>query len=330
MASRAFGSGLAAALLMASTWVSAPGFAWAQDMKVIGIANFGPHPALEQSVTGFKQELARLGYVEGKNVRYVMGDANFTPSMIPQILNQIEANKPSVILTVTTPVSQGAITSVTNKSIPLVFVLISDPVAAGLVPDWSHGSARFVGSASAMDYDAVLTFAKQMFPSAKKFGVLFAPGEANDVVAMKGLEVAAKNAGLAMQAVSVDSAIDVQQRTQMLSGVDFVYAIGSSLVQSSMPALASVTDRYRIPILSAETELIRKGVVAVSYAASYPLQGAQAARLASELLKGKKPSELSPIKPGKEDYAALISRKKFAQLGKPIPASLEGCNCFVD
>ena len=230
----------------------------------------------------------------------------------------------------TTPVSQAAITSVSDKRIPLVFVLISDPVAAGLVPNWNQGGPRFVGSASAMDYDAVLEFARQIFPDAKKFGVLYAPGEANDVVAMKSIEGAAKRAGLALQAVSVDAAIDVQQRTQMLSGVDFVYAIGSSLVQSSMPALASVTDRYRIPILSAETELIKKGVVAVSYAASYQVQGAHAARLAAELLKGRKTTELAPIKPGRQDYAALISRKKFAQLGKPVPAAFEHCNCFVD
>jgi len=317
-------------LLAGTALAAACAAANAQEPTVVGIANFGPHPALDQSVAGFKEELARLGYVDGKNVRFVYSDANFTPAMIPQILNQIEANKPSVILTVTTPVSQAAITSITDKRIPLVFVLISDPVAAGLVPNWKQGGTRFVGSASAMDYDAVLEFARQIFPNARRFGVLYAPGEANDVVAMKSIEGAAKRAGLDLQAVSVDSAIDVQQRTQMLAGVDFVYAIGSSLVQSSMPALASVTDRYRIPILSAETELIKKGVVAVSYAASYQVQGAHAAQLAAELLKGRKTSELAPVKPGRKDYAALISRKKFAQLGKPIPAAFEHCNCFVD
>lgn len=300
------------------------------EPTVVGIANFGPHPALDQAIAGFKQELARQGFAEGKEVRFVAADANFTPALIPQVLGQIEAQRPAVILTVTTPVSQAAITGVSNKGIPLVFLLISDPVAAGLVPSWQQGSARFVGSASAMDYDAVLAFAKRMFPGARKVGVLYAPGEANDVVAIKAIEVAAKKADMTLQAVSVDSTIDVPQRSQLLSSVDFVYAIGSNLVQSAMPAVASVTDRYKIPILSAETEMIKKGVVTVSYAASYPLQGGHAGKLAAEILRGKKPAELAPIKPGQADYLPLISRKKMKQLGKDVPPELAGCNCFTD
>lgn len=321
-------------LLAAALAAALPGAAMAQGAPaapaVVGIANFGPHPALQQAIDGFKAEMARHGYEEGRNVRYVMADANFSPAMIPQMLNQIEANRPSVILTVTTPVSQAAITSIANKSLPLVFLLISDPIAAGLVPSWKQGGPRFVGSASAMDYDAVLAFSKEMFPGAKSFGVMYSPGEANDVVAIRQIEEASKRAGIALKAVSVDAALDVPQRAQMLSDVDFIYVIGSNLVQSAMPAVTSVADRYRIPILSAETEFIKKGLVTVSYAASYPLQGSYAAKLAVELLKGRKTSELAPIKPGRADYTAIISRKKMAQLGKTVPPALANCNCFID
>lgn len=329
---RAFVASLALALALAAPAAHAQATAPpAGGNTVIGIANFGPHPALDQSVVGFKEGLRKLGYVEGKNTTYVYSDANFTPAMIPQILSQIEARKPSLILTVTTPVSQAALSSISDKGLPLVFCLVSDPIAAGLVPSWQQGSARFVGSASAMDYDAVLAFAKRVFPGAKRFGVLYAPGEANDVVAVKAIEAAANRQGMVLRKVSVDAAMDVPQRTQLLSDVEFVYAIGSNLVQSSMPAVASVTDRYKIPILSAETELIRKtGVVAVAYAASYSAQGAQAAGLAAEILHGKRPSQLAPRKPGPSDYTTLISRKKMAQLGRAVPAGLAACDCFVD
>jgi len=302
----------------------------AAQIKTIGIASFGPHPAMDAGISGFKQELASLGFIAGQNVRYVEADAAFTPALIPSMLARIEAARPDVILTVTTPVSQAAITSVKNKALPLVFLFISDPIAAGLVPDWQTGGARFTGSASAMNYPSVMQFAKRMFPQANSLGVLYAPGEANDVVAMRQVEQAAKEAGYLLKAVSVDAAVDVQQRSQLLSSVDFVYAIGSNLVQSAMPAVASVTDRYGIPILSAETEFIKQGVAAVSYAASYPLQGAQAARAAAQILNGKRTAEIPPVKPGPADYYTLISRKKLAQLGVPIPAAFANCNCFVD
>jgi len=298
--------------------------------KTIGIANYGPHPALSAAIGGFKDQLAKLGWEEGKNVRFVEADATFNPAIMPQMLTQIEASRPDVILTVGTMVSQAAISSIKNKQTPLVFVIVNDPVQAQLVPSWEAGSERFTGSASMMNYDIVLAFTKRMFPAAKSFGVLYAPGEINDVHTMEKLEVAAKKAGYALKAVSVDAAVDVQQRSQLLSGVDFVYAIGSSLVQSAMPAVASVTDRYGIPILSAETELIKKDVATVSFAASYPLQGAHAATIAAQLLQGKRPPELAPIVPGPADYNTLINRKKLAKLGRTLPAEFENCDCFVD
>lgn len=298
---------------------------------VVGIANFGPHPALSTTIQGFKDEMQTHGYVENKNVRYVYSDANFTPSLIPQTLAQIVAQQPSLILTVTTPVAQAAVRNVTNLAIPLVFAQVTDPVKAGIVPDWEHGSARINGTSSVTDYNAVLSFAKTVFPKAKKFGVLYNSGEVNDVAAIASLKEAAAKAGLEMMATSADSTVDVPQRASTLQGIDFFYAIGSSLIQSSMPAVASVTDHMHVPILSAEHELIRKGdIIAVAYAPSYESQGAHAADMALNMLKGVKPSAMPVYRAVPSDYKALINRRKFKALGLPVPAALDTCNCFVN
>jgi putative tryptophan/tyrosine transport system substrate-binding protein len=298
---------------------------------VIGIANFGPHPALSRTIAGFKQQLAKDGYVEGKNVRYAYSDANFTPSLIPQTLAQIAAQHPAVILTVTTPVAQAAVRNVADPSVKLVFSQVTDPVKGGLVPDWQHGSSRITGTSSATNYETVLKFAKQVFPNAKKFGVLYNAGEVNDVVAIADLKAAAEKAGLTMIANSVDSTIDVPQRASSMQGIDFFYAIGSNLVQSALPAVASITDRMHVPILSAEHELIRKGdIIAVAYAPSYESQGAHAAQLALKMLDGAKPSDLPTYRAIQADYVALINRRKLKELGLPLPASLQQCDCFVN
>lgn len=315
---------------MAVTLTAGSTVAEAQS-TVVGIANFGPHPALTRTITGFKEEMAKHGYIEGKTVSYAYSDANFTPGLIPQTLAQIVSQHPKVILTITTPVAQAAVRNVADARIPLVFSQVTNPVAAGLVPDWSHGSDRIVGTASVTDYDAVLLFAKRIFPRAKSFGVLYNAGEVNDVAAIKSLGVAAEKAGLKMVATSVDTTIDVPQRTGTMKGVDFFYAIGSNLVQSSLPAVASVTDRLKMPILSAEHELIRKSnLIAVAYAPSYESQGAHAADLALALMNGKKPSELAVYRPQPADYLALVNRKKLEQLGLAVPADMQDCKCFVD
>jgi putative ABC transport system substrate-binding protein len=298
---------------------------------VVGIANFGPHPALSRTIAGFKDEMRVHGYVEGRNVRYVYSDANFTPSLIPQTLAQIVAQHPSVILTVTTPVAQAAVRNVGDPGIPLVFSQVTDPVKAGLVPDWQHGSNRINGTSTVTDYGLVLGFAKKIFPKARKFGVLYNAGEVNDVAAIASLREAAAKAGLDMEATSADSTVDVAQRAGSLQGIDFFYAIGSNLIQSALPAVASVTDRLHIPILSAEHELIRKGdIIAAAYAPSYESQGAHAADIAIRMLDGVKPSAMPVYRAATADYKALIDRRKMSALGLAVPAAFDGCGCFVN
>ncbi|TGT20301.1 ABC transporter substrate-binding protein, partial [Mesorhizobium sp. M3A.F.Ca.ET.174.01.1.1] len=80
------------------------------------------------TIQGFKDEMAREGYVDGKNVNYAYSDANFTQALMPQMFSQILTKKPALILTVTTSVSQVARSVVTNPAIPLVFTEVTDPV----------------------------------------------------------------------------------------------------------------------------------------------------------------------------------------------------------
>jgi putative tryptophan/tyrosine transport system substrate-binding protein len=299
-------------------------------VTVIGIASLGPHPSLAKTIDGFKQQMAREGYVEGKNVTYVYSDANFTQALMPQMFSQISSIHPALILTVTTSVSQVARSAVVDPTTPLIFTEVTDPVAAGLVPSWQRGSDRFTGSSDLQNFDAVLAFAKKAFPKATSFGTLYNPGEANDVVTTKALEAAAKRAGLTFKPVSVDSVNDIVQRAQLLKGVGFVYITGSNLVQSAIPAVAASMLRLKIPVLSSETEAIKKGMATASYAVSMESVGANAAKLAGRVLHGEKTSALPVLTPAPTDYVTSISKTQFQAMGLPVPAVFEDCKCFIN
>lgn len=297
---------------------------------VIGIANLGPHPSIMKVIAGFKGEMARAGYVEGRNTTYVYSDANFTQSLMPQMFSEIVAKKPNVILTLTTSVSQTGLAAVTDKSIPMVFAMVTDPIRAGLVPDWEHGGPRFVGASDLQNFNAVLAFAKKLFPHAKSFGVLYNAGEVNDVTTIQMLKAAAKTAGLEFRPVSLDAVGDIPQRAQLLRGVDFLYLTGSNLVQSAVPAVASAMNRLKVPILSSETEFVKTGLAAANYAVSLQSIGVNAARLTEQILKGKSTSQLPVARPGPQDYVTTISRSKFKELGLTIPASIDSsCGCVI-
>jgi putative ABC transport system substrate-binding protein len=302
----------------------------AQADSVIAIANLGPHPSISQTIAGFKNEMTRRGYVEGKNTTYVYSDANFTQALMPQMFTQLTGKSPDLILTITTSVSQTALSAVGNRKLPLIFAMVTDPVKAGLVPSWENGSARFNGASDIQDFDAVLAFGKRLFPNAKSFGTLFNPGEVNDVVTTQKLEEAAKRAGLVFTPVSVEAVGDIAQRAQLLRGTGFLYVTGSNLVQSAIPAVASAAKQLKVPILSSETEFVKTGLAAANYAVSLTSIGVNAANLADQVLKGTPTSQLPVARPSADDYVTSINKKKFKELGLPIPASFDNCACFVE
>jgi putative tryptophan/tyrosine transport system substrate-binding protein len=298
--------------------------------KKVAIASFGPHGSLTQVMDGFKQALADKNYVDGKNIAYDYSDCNFDPALIPQVLAKLEATKPNLMLTVTTPMTQAAVKLVRDPSIPIVFAPVTDPVAAGLVPDWNHGSDRFVGASNMQSMEAVFGFATKLLGPVRSFGMLYNPGDANDVTGKTIAEAAAKQASLEFRAVSVDSVNDIQQRATALNGVSFIYAIPSSLLMPALPALAAAADRMGIPVISSSPQGAQEHVVLAAMSVSWTKVGYNAGLLAAQVLDGVKPSALPNYKPTAADHTPVISGRRLKQSGKALPAALADCNCVVD
>ena len=242
-----------------------------------------------QVIEGFKAALADKGYAEARTCTYEYSDCNFDPSLMPQVLAKLEAGKPDLMLTVTTPMTQAAVRLIRNKALPIVFAPVTDPVAAGLVPDWDHGSARFVGASNMQSTETVIEFAGKLLGKVKSFGMLFNPGDANDVVGKNLAEAAAKAKGMEFKAISVDSVNDIAQRAAALAGVDFIYAIPSSMLMPALPAIASTADRMGIPVISSSPQGVQEGVALAAMSVSWTKVGYNAGLLGAQILNGAKP-----------------------------------------
>ena len=143
---------LMAALLAGTAFFAAQ--ANAEPVK-IGIANFGPHPVLDSVVKGFKDGMTKRGYVEGKNVVYNYTHASFKPNLLPQALAKIQAGKPKLVVTVTTPVSQAG--KKMFAGIPYRDEFVKLPVAIRSIP----------GMTTSIKMPICISF-KPCYPSLKK------------------------------------------------------------------------------------------------------------------------------------------------------------------
>jgi putative ABC transport system substrate-binding protein len=219
-----------------------------------------------------------------------------------------------MIVAVTTPIAQSSIRVVTDKSIPIVFMSVVDPVVAQIVPSWQAGSATHTGATLYPDFNASLAFLKQLMPNAKRIGVPYNPGEDNDKTNMSEMRSIAPKHGLEVVEVGIDSPNDISQRIQSLQGkVDAVFVIQSNILQTSLPVIAASTQRIGVPAINTLDTPVRNHTFLAAHALSYERMGANAGRIAARILKGEKPAAIAPHRPAAEDFSLVISRKQAAQ-----------------
>ena len=289
------------------------------SIPLIAIANYGPHSSLQETIDGLKAKLTQLGYVEDKTIRYEITDVNFETSLVIQMLNKLKSNKPHIIVAISTPVAQAAKNTITD--IPVVYADVTDPVEAGLVSN--DPNSNITGTSDKQDLSLMFKLAKQLLPSAKKVGVLYSTGEANDLSLVNMLVATSKELGLEVVAIPVEHTRDVVTRMKLFKDkVDFIYTGSSGAIQASLPAISSAAQAMQLPLFNFNGEEVISHIALASYGVSHKQVGANAAIMIDKLLKGEKIGSIKPVYPTEEDHKAFISRKKADQLGLKIPTDL--------
>lgn len=317
---------LAAAVALIAT----AGFAHAQT-KRIAIASFGEHPALQGVVDGFKAKMKELGYAEGKDTSITFTHVNWERNLIPQMLTKIAADKPDVVVTITTPVTQSAVRVFTDPATPVVFAAIQDPVVAGVIPAWDKTGPNMTGASNLADMDGTLKFIKQMLPNAKRVGVPFNPGDDADNALREKLVAAAPKNGMELVLTSVDNTNDIPQRIQTFAGkVDAIYVFPSNLFQPATAQIGAIAGRLGIPAFNGLPAPVLKHEMLASYSVDFPAIGATAATMVDRLFKGEKVTAIKPTVPTPADHSVVISQQQLDKLKVKIPDAYANCpKCVV-
>jgi putative tryptophan/tyrosine transport system substrate-binding protein len=98
-----------------------PSSAAAAERYVIGISTLVHYPSLDAVQEGLKAELSSQGYIEGKNVNYVVDNANGQIQLAATIANDLVARNPNVIVAITTPMAQAVVKIARS---PVVFAAV--------------------------------------------------------------------------------------------------------------------------------------------------------------------------------------------------------------
>lgn len=292
------------------------------NLPIVAIANYGPHSSLASTIEGFKKQMLEEGFIENKNISYIIADVGFDQALIPQMIASLKAAKPKLMVVMSTPVAQFAKGAI--HDLPLVYSVITDPVDAGLIKDKNLPDKNMTGSSDMQDLVSFIKFAKTMLPHAKNIGLLYATSDSNDTALLKMMCTAATNQGMEVVAIPVEQPRDVPVRMQEFNHkVDLIYVGTSGPVQPTLPAIAAAAHKMHIPVFNAESQAVRDGLSLASYGVDYIAVGKNTAKLASAILSGKKQSELRPTYPNAADHHGVVNQKLAKEFDVVIPAGVE-------
>jgi len=259
----------------------------------IGITQIVSHPALDAAVEGFKAALTEKGF---SNITYDLQNAEGDMATTASIAQKFAADGLDLILGVATPTTQAVVKA--DKTTPIVFTAVTDPVGAGLVKDPEAPEANVTGVSDLQPVEPILELAKQFNPDAKAVGIVYNAGESNSVYIVEAAKEAAMQMGLELVEATASNSSEVKAAADSLVGrVDAIAVIGDNTAVTALEAIVKVCQENKIPLLAGDTDSVKRGAAA-GYGFDYADLGKQAGYQAAMILGG------TPIKDIPVEYAA--------------------------
>lgn len=291
-----------------------------KDVFRIGISQFITHQSLDATREGFVDELAKQGYIEGKNIEIDLQNAQGEQRNLKTISQQL-AESSDVVLAIATPSAQSLAN--TTQTTPVIFSAVTDPVSAKLVESREHPGGNVTGT-SDQSSDAISTqinLIKKVLPKAKTIGILYTQSEPNSVVQKDEAKRLLEEKGFTVVEKTILDSNNVKAAAEsLMAEVDMVFVPTDNIISSTMETVKQVSIKHKVPVFGGSTEMIAVGGL-YNYGTNYEELGRQTARMLVRVLKGEKPENIAVELP--EKLELHTNQEMAAALGIDI-SKLEG------
>jgi len=272
-------------------------------------------------VQAFEQELKKFGWMIGRNVQIETRWATASDAEIRRNAAELVALKPDVILahgsSTVGPMQQA------TRTIPIVFPVAGDPVAAGFVESLARPGGNITGFAL-FEYSIGakwLELLKQIVPRLTQAAVLQQTGLPAVLGQFGAIQSAAPSLGVEVKPMNVHDAASIETGVATFargSNGGMIVTAGA-LPQRHRDLIIALAARHKLPTVYFERSFVSAGGL-VSYGANETDQYRRAAGYVDRILRGEKPADLPVQAPTK--YELVINLKTAKALGLDVPQTL--------
>jgi putative tryptophan/tyrosine transport system substrate-binding protein len=290
-----------------------------QPAKIPKIGLLGAGFASAPWRESFQREFRKLGYIEGKNVAYESRHADNKYDRLPALAEELVRLKVDVIIAPGANDTRAAKNA--TKTIPIVFLsAVSDPVSLGLVDSLARPGGNITGFTTIGSVLAGkrLELLKETVPKLSRVAVLWNPENAGSAQVWKESQLPAKELGLQLHSMAVNSADEFergfQEAVKARSGA--LAVTGAALMSNNQKQVINLADKNRLPAIYNRENWVASGGL-MSYGPDEYEAYQRAAVMVDKILKGAKPADLPVEQPTK--FELVINLKTAKALGLTIP-----------
>ena len=270
-------------------------------------------------VEAFRQELSKLGWVEGKNINIEYRSADQKNERLPELAEDLVRLKVELIVVSGTAPAVAAKSATTT--IPIVMTNSGDPVAAGLVASLARpgGNVTGLSSLSPELNTKRLEVLKDTVPNLARVGLLWLGGGVATQFQLKELRPAAVALKLKLEEIKTQleaKGLESAFQTAKQKQVGAIMTISTRPFFAERKRIAEIAGKYRLPAIYPQKEFVDEGGL-MSYGVDYDDLFRRAAGYVDKILKGAKPADL-PIQQATK-FEFVINLKAAKQIGLTMP-----------
>jgi putative tryptophan/tyrosine transport system substrate-binding protein len=269
----------------------------------------------------FRQGLRDLGYVEGQNIVLDYRHADSAFERLPALADELIRSNIDVLVAVTTNAALAA--KKATRTIPIVFMGVTDPVTAGLVESLARpgGNSTGITNIAATLTGKRLELLKEAMPNVTRVAVLWDPKAPGSIPQWKESQSPARQLGLRLHSLEVSSAdrFEAAFEEARKAGNSAVWVTLNPLANSNQKLIAALAITNRLPSICARADYAENGCL-MAYGPGYSTEGRDGARYVDKILKGAKPADLPVEQPTK--FELVINLRTAKQVGITLPKSV--------
>jgi putative tryptophan/tyrosine transport system substrate-binding protein len=267
----------------------------------------------------FRDELQKLGYVEGTNISVELRDAAGRNDRLAALAEELLRLKVEVIVAVNTPAAQAA--KKATQTIPIVMMRVADPVKSGLVTSFARPAGNVTGLSFMPDAlgPKAVELLHQILPKITSMAALYRGDNPGAVVIVDEVIRKAESLGLKFVRAPVQSGSqDIARAFDLADSAksQAIFVMDDGAITADRQEVLHLAAERRIPVVSIYKDFANSGGL-IAYGPKLDIVYRRAAHFVDKLLKGQSAGDLPIEQPAIFDVVVNLKTAKTLDIAIP-------------